>query len=289
MTNKFIIEQGLFYITNVCNLTCHGCETFNNRKFKGHSTWEDYKQHYIEWSKKTEIDFITVIGGEPFSNPDLINWLTGLKAAWPNCKNMNICTNGTYLGANVSIIQKCIDLDIWLDISCHEPVLYNKIQNSLETILKDNNYDYTLTHENQTLKYYLNDQLIARIYTAYTFQQSSQKYIKDGVIHMHNSDIEKSHKLCTEKLGQCHSFVKGNLYKCYLTGISQDLTQQFQIENSAKELLNSYKYCSPFDSIENIDIFLKKIKNPIQQCKLCPEKVIVFPIWPLSKSKINYD
>ena len=32
-----------FYITNVCNLSCNGCNRFNNYKFRGFQRWEDSK------------------------------------------------------------------------------------------------------------------------------------------------------------------------------------------------------------------------------------------------------
>ena len=41
-----------FYITNVCNLTCTGCNRFNNYKFKGFQRWADYKEEYTQWSKE---------------------------------------------------------------------------------------------------------------------------------------------------------------------------------------------------------------------------------------------
>lgn len=281
----FTIDQGLFYITNVCNLTCSGCETYNNRKFKGHCQWATHESEYTEWSKKLDIDFITIIGGEPFTNPDLINWIHGLKKLWPQCDNFNICTNGTYLKNNKDIIELCVEQGIWLDISCHDPVMFDSIRIDLEESLKK--YTIATVTENNKLDFYKDSTKVACLYQAYTFQQSSQKKVVDGVIYMHNSNVYKSHELCVSNLGHCHSFVKGNLYKCYLTGISQDLVSQFEIEDRAKNLLKSYQPCSPWNSNSAITDFLKVIQHPIPQCTLCPERKTIFPIWPLFKKKLN--
>jgi molybdenum cofactor biosynthesis enzyme MoaA len=34
------------YITNVCNLSCRGCNRFNNYNFKGHQLWADHADEY---------------------------------------------------------------------------------------------------------------------------------------------------------------------------------------------------------------------------------------------------
>jgi organic radical activating enzyme len=283
MDEKFVVDQAVFYITNVCNLTCKSCETFNNRKFKGHFYWQDHKDEYVQWSKQLDINFITIIGGEPFANPALGEWVIEIKKHWPNNNNFNICTNGTYLKDNIKLAREIIQQGVWLDISIHDPAFYQDIQSNLEHALEV--FDYTLNQKSTTLEYYVADRLVARLYTAYTFQQSSQKYLRNGVTYMHRSDINKAHELCIGKLGHCHFFVKGLLYKCYLTAVSQDFTEQFALEETAKELLSSYKACSPWHSRQQLGSFFETVKNPIPQCTLCPENVISFPIWPINRKK----
>ena len=52
-----------FYITNVCNLTCDKCRSFNNYDFKGH--YEFDREKMLQWSKRLTIDVIAILGGEP--------------------------------------------------------------------------------------------------------------------------------------------------------------------------------------------------------------------------------
>lgn len=284
MTNKlFNIEVGVFNITNLCNLSCKGCETYNDLKFKGHSYWKDHVSEYLEWSNKLDIDEIVVIGGEPFTNPDLSNWITGLSTLWPSCKNMQICTNGTYLNNHIDDTKKYLEQGFWLDISCHNPEFLEKIKSNLEHILEE--YRYEVSIENTTLSYFSNGRLLARLYTAYNFRKTSRRTIKNGVIYMHDSNIEKAHDLCIGGQGQCYTFFKGNLYKCYLTAISNDLMSQFKLEDRAVDLLSKYQPCSPWNNNDQIDIFLKNLDKAIPQCTLCPEKETIFPIWPTNKKK----
>ena len=94
--NKPVLPQVEFYVTNVCNYNCEGCNRFNNYYFKGHKYWDEHCTEYEEWGRKVDIDTITIIGGEPTLNPDLINWVSGISRIWPNA-TLKIATNGSRL------------------------------------------------------------------------------------------------------------------------------------------------------------------------------------------------
>jgi organic radical activating enzyme len=83
------------YITNVCNLSCRGCNRYNNYNFKGHQLWDDYADDFELWATKIDADLISIIGGEPTLNPDLEKWCINLRRLWPNTEIM-IASNGTY-------------------------------------------------------------------------------------------------------------------------------------------------------------------------------------------------
>lgn len=287
MNEKYQIEQGVFYITNVCNLTCEYCETYNNRRFKGHFFWKDHEEYYREWSKKLSIDFITIIGGEPFANPGLYEWVSNIQDTFQENSNLNICTNGTYLKDNQELAKKIISRGVWLDISVHDPSHYEEIKNSLETVIE--NYSYSLELKGQERIYKVGDRMLARLYPAYVFNKSSAKYIRDGITYMHHSDPAKAHELCVKDLGHCHFFVRGNLFHCYLTAISHDLIEQFGIEDRARDILSSYTPCSPFDSDQKIKGFIQGLRQPIRQCQVCPERYEYKVIWPLEKTKKKYE
>jgi organic radical activating enzyme len=85
-----------FYITNVCNLNCSNCRSFNNFSFKGHQRWEDFKDQYQAWAEILDIDMISILGGEPMLNPDFLQWLNGIALLWSG-SNIVINTNGTQL------------------------------------------------------------------------------------------------------------------------------------------------------------------------------------------------
>ena len=290
MNKPYSITEGVFYITNVCNLTCNNCMTYNNRRFKGNFYWNEYKDHYVKWSKLLTIDRISILGGEPFANPELSIWAVEIRKLWADCADVNVCTNGTYLKNNIELSRHLIQQDIWLDVCVHDPALYDDIKRVLEDTLSIFNFDKQITtnhdigyYEFQAEEYYSNGKLIAKLSKQWNFSSNSTTKIVDNTIYMNSSDPYLAHENCAAKY--CHYFVRGNLYKCFLTGIKDDLTNQFTIDSSSAELLNSYKACSPFDPEKDIEAFTQNLKEYIPQCSLCPEKRKSAPIWPLSKVK----
>jgi organic radical activating enzyme len=81
------------YITNVCNMTCDQCNRFNNHDFRGWQRWSDYETQYQQWAGLLKIPAVTIMGGEPFLNPTLPDWVTGIGKLFD--VDVQILTNGT--------------------------------------------------------------------------------------------------------------------------------------------------------------------------------------------------
>lgn len=289
MRKNYRITEGVFYITNVCNLTCKSCMTYNDRIFKGHFNWDDHKEDYEKWSTLLSMDRITILGGEPFANPDLINWVKNIKRLWPECQDISVCTNGTYISNNAELVNEIISHGVWLDVCVHDPEMYNKIQKDFENSLGDLDYDkirssnHDIGFHGFDVEDYYGDGLICKISKQWNFSSNSTKEVINGLTFMHKSDPQIAHKNCAAKY--CHYFVKGKLHKCFLTGISKELISQIAIDDDSKNLLNSYRGCSPWDAENNLDTFIENIGQYVPQCSLCPNQKESFPIWPLSTVK----
>jgi organic radical activating enzyme len=85
-----------FYITNVCNFDCTGCNRFNNYTFAGSQRWSDYADIYQQWSQRLTFDRCGVLGGEPMAVPDYMDWLHGIRRLWPRA-HINFISNGSLL------------------------------------------------------------------------------------------------------------------------------------------------------------------------------------------------
>jgi len=110
-----------FYITNVCNYNCENCNRFNNYNFSGSSEWKDYYPIYKQWAERIDINKYAILGGEPLTNKDYLNWWKGICELWPNAAGC-IITNGTLLKKELKNIYPFL-LEApekrWLEISTH--------------------------------------------------------------------------------------------------------------------------------------------------------------------------
>lgn len=287
---KKILEDVSFYTTNVCNLTCTNCATYNNYKLKGHFQF-DYET-YKKWSSLVDIENIYIHGGEPFTNPHLKDWVLGIRALWPHSV-VRVTTNGTLLEQNRELVKLFLENNVTIEVAVHDPALWDKVKSEIEFHLQEktykvveekNNYprpgmeDYT-NHflyfmSPNNLDYFIMEQ-------AYEFMPSSIRHV-GPVIYMHRSDPVLAHENCTSKM--CHYMVNGRLYKCKTTAMSSILHQQYAVNDDCQEILNRSASVGYDDDVSD---FIDQISNVIEQCTLCPESptTSTIKIYPLSQKK----
>lgn len=82
MNSILKLDYAEFYITNVCNLTCNGCNRFNSFRIKGWQAWSQYKSIYEKWSQQLNIGIISIMGGEPLLNPEFYQWVDEQIKEW---------------------------------------------------------------------------------------------------------------------------------------------------------------------------------------------------------------
>jgi hypothetical protein len=230
-----------FYITNVCNLSCRGCNRFNDLNFKGHQLWDDLAEEYEKWSKRLILPRITILGGEPTLNPDLEKWVSNLRRLWPDSVIM-VQTNGTY--------QRPNHLDFWKNynvafgVSLHDPA----------------------TAEELKEKWKYRSGLIE----AYTFHQSAVIKQGDHFI-LHKSNPIKAFAACDMK--HDHTMYQGKLYKCPAMSNLPDFDHQFdlRLDGRQRELLYSYRPLSADCSEEELQRFVATKDQHISQCEFCPQ------------------
>ena len=285
---RYKIDDAAFNITNVCNLTCNGCESFNNYNFKGHMKFADYKNHYQRWSELCNINQVTIHGGEPFTNKDIVTWAVGLKQLWPNAKEYFVATNGTLLEPNKETVKKVIKLGYYLNITVHDPAMLKDIVRQLKFVLDGIDYKVRTDVSNGAILYYNGEQCVAMLEKTYDFKSSAIDIIKDKTWYMHNSNINDAYNVCLEDAGPCSFFHKGYLYQCQLTGLKDDLFLQFSIEPRAVDLLNQYTAGDPFAPAEQLNKFFETFQTAIPQCTLCPGCPDTHAIYPMATKKVKF-
>lgn len=261
---KHKIQFLQFYISNTCNLACPNCVSFNNLAFKGHFKFD--KNNVQAWANIIDAHEVAIIGGEPFSNPWLKDWVEGLQIF--TCEDFRISTNGTYIKQYEQQVLDWISQGVNVDISCHSPQVYNELWDWVHLHFKNLIQTEHEPEYNHVTHRFSNGQGWVQLRNAYHFVPNAVKEIKDGIIYMHNNDPETAHSSCG--WSDCHYIVDGRLYKCCVTAAGPQLLKQFQLDEQSKILLEQTQSVSPFDPINTVDKFISNIENYCNQCALCP-------------------
>lgn len=290
MNKKYNVVDGAFYITHVCNLACKHCESFNNYAWtNSHFMWKDYEEIFVKWGEILHIDQLNIHGGEPLTNPDVINWAKGIKRIWPDSSEYYVSCNGMSLKNRIDTAKKLIDLGWSIDIVMHDPSHRDQVKLYIDEILSDIDHDfYECVDPEKNRNEYISKTGVLLISTeeVFYFMENSVSKIENGVIYMRRSNPAAAHHLCFEDVGdQCVGFFRGKLYKCHLTGMAEDLVKRFKVEDYAKDLLLEYKYGWPYDDEETLDTFFENLPKPLKQCTLCPEKAVCHPLFPMPTKK----
>ena len=285
----YYLNDIAFYITNVCNLACKGCESFNNYNLKGHQKWEDYKDLYKRWSEILEIETANIHGGEPILNPNILAWADGIKELWPNCEEYYVSGNGTSLTGREDTARALLEKGWSIDVCLHDPMHRKSVEQKIEEIIKD--YDWFLFTEDcdkenhYRVEYTADDQVLFSIEEHYEFSPGPITKIENGTVYFNRNDIETEHEACMADLdNQCHGFNRGILYKCPFTASVGELPKHLKIEQKALDLINQVK--PGIVTSNNLDDFFATIKDPLPTCTLCNYSGERKPIHPMPKKPI---
>jgi molybdenum cofactor biosynthesis enzyme MoaA len=91
-------------LIRTCNLSCQGCTTFSDLKYQGYITWAQGRAWLEPWIKRIELEGIGIMGGEPLINPEIREWLTGLRELMPNTQ-IRFNTNGLLLEKHWDVVD----------------------------------------------------------------------------------------------------------------------------------------------------------------------------------------
>lgn len=238
--SRFKIPLIEIYITNVCNLTCRGCNRFNNFKFTGHYFWNDYAAEMEQWAQRLDPETISIMGGEPTLNPELETWVANLRRLWPETHIM-IQSNGTYDRPEFAHFWK--KYKVGKAISLHDPETADDIamKNTSRGLIE-----------------------------AFVFQQAAI-IERPGYFDVHHSDPAKAFYSCGMKTS--HTIHSGKLYKCPLVANLPEFQKQHKINLDARQqqVLDSYEALSADCTDADLENFVNTRDKHIPQCEFCPE------------------
>lgn len=275
--NKHHFKKLEFYITNVCNLTCEGCNRFNNYNFSGWQRWSDYEADYEKWAQHIDIDHMVLLGGEPLLNPDIMDWIYGLNRIFRT--NVQILSNGTRINQVKGLYQALQVNGNWMGISWHNPNTIDDFDASVREFLKGNVIKVDRDHPENDFGAHMmwmdSNRVKIPLWIQYDFYDSAIKTVPGGGLTLHDSDPLKAHGACGFAKHKNYHFIRGRLYKCGPVALFPEFDQQHNLALSDEDraLLSSYQPLAADEFETRGGEFLANIDKPLAQCKFCPESI----------------
>ena len=284
-----------FYITNVCNLTCQNCNRFNNHTFKGWQDWKEYEPIYEQWGQLVGLRAITIMGGEPFLNPTLKEWISGLNRIFGI--DVQVLTNGTRFLQNPTVYESMLwknpdtQMQNHIGVSLHTPEDFEKIRSDIHEFLQGDVTEYTKDENLWGADWQFRDSngVMINIYTVDHFFEAAIIPTATGYT-LHNNDPFEAHVNCSFAKWKSYHFIRGKFYKCGPSALMPEFDNQyhFDISDEDREILHSYRPLTVDNFGEYHAEFFANLDNPIAQCKFCSTKTNNEKIYPLRKgSKSN--
>jgi 7,8-dihydro-6-hydroxymethylpterin dimethyltransferase len=106
----------VFSVTNVCNLDCPICFTYNRNDKPWHMSLEEARVT-VDWIIRSSgpVDLLNITGGEPTLHPDLINLLKSCRR--PEVGRLTMNTNGLRLAEDYTLCEELAELDVCVILS----------------------------------------------------------------------------------------------------------------------------------------------------------------------------
>ena len=110
-----------WHITHSCNFTCQGCGHYTNDGYKQNIDLETLRDWYLLWNKKIRPLELSMLGGEPLLNKDIVNIIYMTKDVWniQNDQEYEIVSNGLLFDRIEGLSEAMIDTDCILTITKH--------------------------------------------------------------------------------------------------------------------------------------------------------------------------
>jgi organic radical activating enzyme len=248
-------------ITQVCNLSCEGCTNYSDLNHKGYVKWEDGKQDIAKWLNVVDIPDFGIMGGEPLINPEVYDWLYGIRELMPSSQ-LRFTTNGLLLHKHPDIMKTMLDIgNIVFKITAHTNDSRTKL--GIKNIF--NQYKWEVVTEFGITRWKTDNNVRFQVNYPTTFTKSFQNAYED-MMPFHSVPI-KAYDICCQQT--CPLLYNGKIYKCSTAGLLKDTLARFNNPNIDEWEDYIDNGVSPTDDIVP---FLNNFGKPSALCGQCPTK-----------------
>lgn len=245
-----------------CNLSCIGCSTFSDLKWQGYVTADQGLSWLEPWKHRLNIQAWAPMGGEPFMNPQLKDWLRGVRYLLPDTQ-IRITTNGTLLDKHWDIVELLHELgNVNFKISLH--VIDDKLQKNLEKL--HSTWNWKPVHEYGIERWLTTNDFRYQLTSPDIFYRTFKGNY--DVMEPHDNEPYDSFQYCSQK--KCPMLYQGKLFKCGTLALTPSILERFNWPNKSKWEPYVIPGLSHDCSELELDEFLKNFGKPHSLCRQCP-------------------
>jgi organic radical activating enzyme len=248
--------------TQVCNLACPGCTNYSDLSHTGYVSWNQGKQWIEPWLNLFDIPDFGIIGGEPLINPELDQWLLGLRNLMPESQ-LRLTTNGLLLHKwpqlldLINYIGNCV---FKITVHVDDLVLEQEINKIFQSQSWEPVDEYGISRWKNTHGVRL------QINRPQTFLKT---YLGNyDTMAPHHSKPADAFSACVQKT--CPLLYQGKIYKCSTSALLLDTLDRFNRPNWTQWEPYIEHGISPESSMDQLTEFVNNFNRPHLQCSQCP-------------------
>lgn len=247
-----------------CNLKCDGCSTFSDLTVNGYVTSEQGLAWLEPWTHRLDIQAWGAMGGEPLMNPDIYNWITGVRKLLPNAQ-IRFVTNGLLLEKHWKLVKLLSEMgNCILKISVH--LEDEKITRIIDKIKKT--WDWTPVHEYGIHRWSMPNDFKFQINYPKQFTRTFRNNYQNMMPY--DSSPAEAFDNCHQQT--CAMLLRDQIYKCSNTALIPDILEKFNRPNWEmwQPYVNQGLSIDATDSALNN--FINNFGKPHSVCQQCPTK-----------------
>ena len=248
-------------VTQFCNLSCRGCSNYADLKHTGYVPWAQGRAEIQAWMDRIDIEEFGIMGGEPLINPELTQWIRGLRELLPNSA-IRFSTNGELLDRHLDVVETAHEVGNFVfKITVHQHS--ERVERVIEKIF--GMYQWKPVREHGINRYRTTRGLRFQINRPQTFIKTYRNDYDN--MRPFDSNPTDSFAICIQQT--CPLMYQGRLYKCSTLGGLEDVLKRFDVTDPSWEPYVG-QYITPNSSDTDIEAFINNFGRPHRVCRMCP-------------------
>ena len=249
--------------TQVCNLSCSGCTNYSDLTHQGYVKWTDIEQDLTAWLQVVDIADFGIMGGEPLINPEIREWLYGVRGLMPQSQ-IRFTTNGLLLNRHFDVLDVAHEVgNTVFKITVHTPG--SEIESVIQRVF--DKYNWEPVNEHGIQRWRTTNNLRFQINRPVQFVKSYKGVYNN--MRPYDSIPAESFGACIQQT--CPLLYNGKIYKCSTQGLLKETLAKVGDPNLTEwkpYLVNGIGV----DDIDDIDHFVSNFGKPAAVCRMCPSK-----------------